>query len=166
MVDVALSLAILSFGVFIILSSFTSTPAISQTEITSEDVTTFLAVTTIEDLNHPIVGLGGSMMKQGLITRHENSLLQQIGEFATKGNFSLAEQFIDESLKDTLPRQFLLQIDMDSQRIYPRNFTQKELFSRGNTSLLVSKNTVAYGLLDEGNSLWGPSTFTITVWQR
>lgn len=166
MVDVALSLAILSFGIFIILSSFTSSPSISQTEVTSEDVTSFLTTTQIEDLNHPVIGLGGSMMQQDIISRQENSLLQQLGEFAAEGNLVLAEQFLNESLKDILPKQFLLEIEMDDQRIYPLSPTVAEQYSKGNTSLLVSKNVVAYGLLGSGNELWGPSTFTIRVWQR
>jgi hypothetical protein len=166
MIDVAFSLAILALGILILVSSYSHEPDIAATESTSSDMLNFFTRTQIEDINDPIIGLGGTMMQQGLITRQQNTLIQQIGEFMMQGNLSRAETFINQSLKGILPPQYLFELQVDGQRIFPLNQTLADQVSKNATSLLVSRSTVAYGIANQGSDLWGPSTFTLMVWQK
>ena len=113
--DAALGIFVLAIGAFLIASLYINLPEPSQVGLLSDDFLDFLSDTQIKDLNNPYAGIGGQLWKEGSITNRDNSLLQQIGEFYSKGQYSLAEKFIQNVSANTVPSQFNYELWIDGQ---------------------------------------------------
>ena len=157
----------LAIGAFLIASLYINLPEPSQVGLLSDDFLDFLSDTQIKDLNNPYAGIGGQLWKEGSITNRDNSLLQQIGEFYSKGQYSLAEKFIQNVSANTVPSQFNYELWIDGQILYPRNPSPEEIASKSKTALMLTSKKITFGVANTTeSSLWGPYKAEVFVWQK
>lgn len=162
--DAVMALMIVGIGLFLVLSAYFFVPSVSRTEVISQDALTFLSTTTIENLNDPYAGIGGTLWDEGRITQPENTLLQQIGEFKARGDEATASLFITALLENIVPENYGLQVEVDGGSIYPLQAEQAEA-SQAGTDVLISKETIVYGISNTTTyDLWGPSVVRVKVW--
>lgn len=165
--DAALGIFVLAIGAFLIASLYINLPEPSQVGLLSDDFLNFLSNTQIKDLNNPYAGIGGQLWKEGNITNKDNSLLQQIGEFYSKGQYGLAEKFIQNVSANTIPSQFNYELWMDNLILYPRNPDPGEIASKSKTNLMLTSKKITFGVANTANSsLWGPYKVEVFVWQK
>lgn len=165
--DAALGIFVLAIGAFMIASLYISFPEPSQVSLLSDDFLNFLSNTQIKELNNPYGGIGGQLWKNGSITNKDNSLLQQIGEFYSKGQYDLAEKFIQNVSANTVPSQFNYELWMDNLILYPRNPDSGEIASKSKTELMLTSKKITFGVVSTANSsLWGPYKAEVFVWQK
>lgn len=165
--DAALGLTVLAIGAFLVASLYTSTPEPSQVGLLSEDLMNFLANTKIRDLNNLYAGIGGELWKNGNITSADNSLLQQIGEFYYKGNYAVAEKFVQNISVNVVPSQFRYEVWMDRTLVYPRNPDAQHLLSKSSTDILLTSKEIAFSVINITNgTIWGPYEVEVFVWQK
>ncbi|HLC62367.1 MAG TPA: hypothetical protein VJI52_05105 [Candidatus Nanoarchaeia archaeon] len=165
--DAALGIFVLAIGAFLIASLYINLPEPSQVGLLSDDFLDFLSDTQIKDLNNPYAGIGGQLWKEGSITNRDNSLLQQIGEFYSKGQYSLAEKFIQNVSANTVPSQFNYELWIDGQILYPRNPSPEEIASKSKTALMLTSKKITFGVANTTeSSLWGPYKAEVFVWQK
>lgn len=165
--DAALGIFVLAIGAFMIASLYISFPEPSQVSLLSDDFLNFLSNTQIKELNNPYGGIGGQLWKNGSITNKDNSLLQQIGEFYSKGQYDLAEKFIQNVSANTVPSQFNYELWMDNLILYPRNPDSGEIASKSKTELMLTSKKITFGVASTANSsLWGPYKAEVFVWQK
>ncbi|HLC60131.1 MAG TPA: hypothetical protein VJJ52_01755 [Candidatus Nanoarchaeia archaeon] len=165
--DAALGLTILAIGVFLIASLYINVPEPSQVGLLSDDLMSFMANTKIRNLNSPYAGLGGLLWKNGSITNADNSLLQQVGEFYYRGNYALAEKFVQNISVNVVPSQFKYEMWMDNMLIYPLSPDSAHLSSKSKTDLLLTSKQVAFGIINKTDgTLWGPYKVEVFTWQK
>ena len=165
--DAVLALTILVIGVFLITSSYVNAPQPAQVSLLSDDLLNFLANNKIKDLNNPYTGIGGQLWNQGMITDADNSLLQQIGEFYATNKLDIAEKFIANVSKGTVPEQFKYEVWIDGVVIYPKTLTIEHINSKNSTELLLTSKKITFGILNKTTSnLWGPYKAEVFVWQK
>ena len=167
MLDAALGMILIVIGVVLITSSYANVPKPTQIGLLSDDLLNFLSKTKIRDLNDPYAGIGGELWKQGLITDPDNSLLQQVGEFYSKSNITLAGKFIQNVSMGVMPQQFIYEVWMDGVTLYPQNKTPQHTSSRNSTGILLTSKKITFGIINKttGN-LWGPYKAEVFVWEK
>jgi len=165
--DAIMALTILAVGMFLVFSAMLVVPTRSQTEIIAADTMAFLQTTTIENLNDPIAGIGGSLWQQGKITKEKNTLLQQMGEFHAIGDHTTNEQFIEAVVGDFIAENHMVQVHINSVSAYPQIPSEELVTSRQSTDLLIAKTDIIFGIMNTTNfEMWGPTTITLSVWHR
>ncbi len=124
-VDTIIAIFIVSVGLLAFFSSPLSVPPKSRISGLSSDVIESLGSTKIAEYNDGYAGINGELWQQGEITNPQNTLLQQIGEFYTEGKYDIAEEFIETTVRKSLPGQFNLEVFAEEKRLYPINKPQK-----------------------------------------
>src|SRR3989338_7182786 len=135
LIDSVIALGVLIVGVFLIFSMYTKVPSKEQSTILSDDVMDFFTNNKLKDVDNLYAGSGGELwIKEGqadglcpgekLTQNPENTLLQQLAEFYEKsaGNIcylALAQKFIYELTKNTLPSQYSFELWINGQLLYP-----------------------------------------------
>ncbi len=161
-----MAISIIGIGMFLVLSAYLVAPTASQTDIIAQDALSFLSTTTIEGLNNPYAGIGGTLWQQGTITQQKNTLLQQIGDFRAKGDLATAYLFITALLEEIIPENYGLQILADGQSMYPLQTLQAEA-SQEKADILIAKEAIVYGILNTTTlDLFGPSVIVVKVWHE
>lgn len=165
--DALLGLFVLVIGVFLITSSYVNVPQPAQVGLLADDLLIFFSNTKIKDLNNPYAGVGGELWSQGAITDADNSLLQQVGEFYAANKLAIAEKFIQNVSEGVVPQQFRYEFWMDNVILYPQNPTPAEIYSKGNTTLLLTSKKITFGVINKATSdLWGPYKAEVFVWEK
>ena len=165
--DAMLGLFILMIGIFLVASFYLNAPQTAQVGLLSDDLINFLSNTKIKDLNSQYAGLGGELWNQGYISDSDNSLLQQIGEFYARNDLNTAQKFIQNVSVQVIPYQYEYEVWMNGKLLYPQNPTNNHLFSKGNTTLLLTSKKITFGILNKTTSnLWGPYKAEVFVWER
>lgn len=165
--DAMLGLFVLIIGVFLITSSYVSTPASTQVELLSDDLLNFLASTKIKDLNNNYAGIGGELWSNGMITDAENSLLQQTGKFYAKKQLGTADKFVQNVTQGIVPAQFMYEVWMNNELVSPKTPTQEHNDSKNKTRLLLTSKKITFGILNKTTSdIWGPYKAEVFVWEK
>ena len=165
--DAVLGLSVLIIGVVLITSSYVDVPQPAQVELLSDDLLNFLSNTKVNELNNPYAGIGGELWTQGIITDADNSLLQQIGEFYATNKLGTAEKFIQNVSKGIIPPQFIYEVWLDNNILYPQAPTLEHIKSRNSTGLLLTSKKLTFGIINKTTSnLWGPYKAEVFVWER
>ncbi len=165
--DSMLGLSIIIIGVFLIMSSYTKLPQPAQVGLIADDLLNFLSKTKIRDLNNAYAGIGGELWDQGEITKSDNSLLQQIGEFYAENKLGIAGQFISSVSRGVVPAQFNYEVWMDNRLLYPQAPSSSHIQSKEDTELLLTSKKMAFGILNMTNgTMWGPYKAEVFVWER
>ena len=165
--DAVLGLSVLIIGVFLITSSYVDVPQPAQIALLSDDLLNFLSNTKVNELNNPYAGIGGELWTQGIITDADNSLLQQIGEFYATNKLGTAEKFIQNVSKGIIPPQFIYEVWLDNNILYPQAPTLEHIKSRNSTGLLLTSKKLTFGIINKTTSnLWGPYKAEVFVWER
>jgi len=182
LIDSILALSVLAVGAFLILVSYISIPSKGQPEILSEDIMDFFSNNKIKDINNLYAGLGGTLWElegapggicdgEVLTVNGEITLLQQVAEFYEKssGNscyLDLAEKFIDELTKNTIPQQYTFEFLVDDTLIYPLIPSLDHIGSKSATRVLIPSKKIVFGISNqEFGDLYGPFTAEVMVWQ-
>jgi hypothetical protein len=163
--DSFLAFGILVMGVFILLSSYTTTPQEEPTKNIAEDILDFFANTKIEDLNNPYFGAYGTLVQQGYIQDTQKTLLQQLGEFYANNNLDLAESLVTNVTGALIPFQYKYEFLIDETRICPTNPSQQFLQSKNNTKFLFPAKKLSFGTINKTLDLFGPYEVEVLVWQ-
>lgn len=167
LIDSILALGVLVIGGFLIFSSYANAPQKEGATALAESLMDFFSNTRISDTNNPYAGVGGQLWQQGIITNEENTLLQQAGEFYANNNLDIAEKFIANVTKNSIPPQYLFEFRMDGKLLYPREPSQSHLDSKEATMLIIPSKKIVHGFLnEETGDLFGPYEAEILVWQN
>ena len=167
LIDSILALGVLTIGTFLIFTFYMQTPSKEETTILSDNLMDFFASNRIKDVNNEYAGLGGELWNLGLITNPENTLLQQVAEFYADDKQDIAEQFIAELTKNSLPLQYEFEFRMDSKLLYPQIPSQEHTDSKSSTKVLIPSKKIVYGISNkETGDMFGPYNAEVLVWQK
>jgi len=167
LLDSMIALGVLSVGAFLVLSTYSNVPFQENVAVLSEDIMQFFSNNKIKDINNEYARVGGTLWQQGLITNQENSLLQQVGEFYFNNDIDTAEKFIVNLTQNTLPQQFLFEIEMDNTLIFPQNPSSAHIQSKEKTAVIIPSRKIVQGILDKGTGeMFGPYEAVVMVWYR
>jgi|TARA_B100001971_G_scaffold101662_1_gene93712 hypothetical protein len=193
LIDSIIALGVLAVGTFLIFTLYANVPSKEEPTILSDDIMDFFANNKIKDVDNAYAGLGGTLWEtegqagglcpgEELTANAENTLLQQVAEFYEKsqgagGNScyfnldnnnpnepeDLAEKFIADLTKNTLPQQYTFEFWMDDQLLYPDT---EQTDSKNAAKALIPSKKIVYGILNkETGDMFGPFNAEVFVWQ-
>lgn len=189
LIDSMIALGVLGVGIFLIFTLYSDVPSKEEVTILSDDIMDFFANNKVGDVDNEYAGLGGTLWDtegqagglcegEELKPNAENTLLQQLAEFYEKSSGNpcyfnlddnlpepedLAEKFIDELIKNTLPQQYTFEFWMDGQLLYPGT---EQTDSKNNAIVLIPSKKIVYGILNkETGDMFGPFNAEVFVWK-
>ena len=160
MLDALLALSVLIMGVTTLLNSFTFAPEKRQTINLAEDAIDFFANTKLEDFNNPLFGPSGTLVKSGVITDTQKTLLQQLGEFYYNGDLGNAGLLAEAVMENLIPYQYSYEILINGTTIY-----SKGLSSKGDSEILFPARELSFGTIGNTLDLFGPYKLEVLVWK-
>jgi hypothetical protein len=167
LIDSLLGLSVLSIGIFLIFALFIKVPSQQEVKSLSEDMMDFFAGNQIKDINREYSGVGGQLWNEGYITNSENTLLQQVAQFYENGDNEIAKLFIEDLTRTSLPEQYLFEIWIDDELIYPQGPSQEHNQSKARTQILIPSYKLVYGFVTEEEvDMFGPYVAEVLVWQK
>jgi len=101
----------------------------------SQDLSKVLSTLTINEINNPYVQ---ELIDSGIITKLNNTILEQIGEFWAENKISLAQNIARNVTDNLIPDTFGFGIWVNNDLIY-----EKESLSRNKTSLISYKKLIS-----------------------
>ncbi|MBW2977105.1 hypothetical protein KY347_06710 [Candidatus Woesearchaeota archaeon] len=137
-IDAILAAGII-FGVILLVSSvYVSEPEKAPVVSLSQDIVRVFTNLKVNDLDNDYVK---GLISSGFITKANNTILEQIGEFWAEGELELAKNFVGNISGSLLPSRFGLGVYVDEEEIYLRN--------KSITRNLVSSRKIISGIEKE-----------------
>ncbi len=173
-IDSIMAIVILSIGIYMILSSYMVFADRDQTALTSRSLLSFMDNVTIASYDsdykfEELMGLSGG---GNYITRYDNSLSEQLGEFFFRDRWDLASGLAGDIVEKVVPQQFEAEIlvkepvsDIE-ETIYERNTDPS--FSSDDSRLVVPYKSIVMGDFESEDGSpepWGPYVIEVRVWQ-
>ena len=165
--DAILALSVLSIGIFLLFAAYTNAPETAIVNLHAKGVMDVLALTQIQDITNPLIGVNGELWNEGQITNKENTILQQIAAFYAAGNATNAERSAQNITSNIIPSQFLFELWIDGTLVFPQGPSTEHNESKTTTNLMLVERKVVQGFLDEDTgALFGPYVTEIYVWNN
>ncbi|MDD5086346.1 MAG: hypothetical protein PHV16_01210 [Candidatus Nanoarchaeia archaeon] len=160
--DSFIATSIIVIGIALVLFARSNKPYEMQTAILSHDIIgTTYSVRIYELSDNPYLN---ELVENGNITRFENTVLQQIGEFCYRGMNETAINFTEKVFIKVVPKTYnfqILIINTTNHALF--NYTSDKRISE-ESELLISYKNLIFGQL--GNStMWGPYLAEVRTWQ-
>ena len=160
-IDALIAITIVTVGLILVLqgSNVGQVPR-ANVFLYSEDLTNYLSHTKIYDLNDDNYPTSIKIWKQnGSISFIDNTLLEQAGEFYTKGDLATMEHFLSNvtEVSVSLNYNFLLRINNSNVYIIA-------IIPESKAKTLIAEKLIISGFLDSQNT-WGPYMAEVRVWQ-
>ena len=161
--DALLSLTVLTVGFMIIWTSFSAAPEQQQSVLLSEDVIKLLSSKQVNEMeSNEIYRMWCDECKnpRHIISKKDNTLIQQIAEFASLGQNTSAQELINEILKEGI---------INPQNNFELLADDNVLYSKpGNTNpddadLLVANKKLVMGLTS--NNILVNVIIEVRTWQ-
>lgn len=156
-IDAFIAMTILSVGMFILLSSYVTSPPKTQTIITSKDILDFMTRTTVKEMvipddivNKTILYETGSL---------DNTIIEQVNEYRHLGKLDLAEDLTEYVLSTVVPVQFEILVNINGVKIYKRASSNIE-----DADILVPSKAHILTVYDQ-SQIFGPDLVEVFVWQ-
>ena len=117
-IDAILAAGILVIVILLVSASYTSEPEKAQASFMSQDIVRVFTNLKINDLDN---NYAQSLIDAGVITRANNTILEQIGEFWAENQIELAKNFSGNVTDSLVPARFGVGVYVDGEEIYSRN---------------------------------------------
>jgi hypothetical protein len=117
-IDAILAAGILLLVILLVSRSYISEPDKTQVSSMSQDTVRVFTNLKVNDLDNDYVK---SLIDTQVITKENNTFLEQIGEFWAEGNIELAKNFTKNVTDILIPARFGLGVYVDGEEIYSRN---------------------------------------------
>ena len=153
--DALIAVGVLIAGMIWILSINTYVPSQSQTAFTAEDSISTIANIRLYELNSRYVD---KLMDNGTVTRKDNTLLEQVGEFYYKNDIPSASSFVENVTYGQIPQQYGFELLIDGYSMYASSATSNT------TALLISERVIISGITNK-TLMYGPYEAEVRVWQ-
>ena len=132
--------AILAAGIFftvivLVSSVYVADPQKASVSFLSQDTVRVFTNLKVDDLDN---GHVKNLIALGVITRTNNTLLEQIGEFWAEDKIEIARNFTNQTLDALIPERFGIGVYVDGEEIYNRNIPV--------TRTLVSSKKIISGI--------------------
>ncbi|MBI2651469.1 hypothetical protein HYX01_03290 [Candidatus Woesearchaeota archaeon] len=165
-IDAVLALSVLAIGILLAFTLYSNVPSKEQSTVLSEDLMDFLVNNKIKDTDNTYASVNGQLWNSGKITNAENTLLQQAAEFYAINELDIANQFIAELTKNSLPSQYTFELWINKKLIYPKEPSQQHQTSKNQANVLIPSKKIVYGILNKDDgSMFGPYDAEVLVWQ-
>jgi len=153
--DALIAVGVLIAGMIWILSINTYVPSQTQTTFTAEDSINTIANIRLYELNSRYVDM---LVDNGTVTRKDNTLLEQVGEFYYRNDLPSASSFVENVSSGQIPQQYGFELLIDGNSIYASSTTSNT------TALLISKKVIISGIANR-TLMYGPYEAEVRVWQ-
>ena len=110
-------------GMIWILSINTYVPSQTQTTFTAEDSINTIANIRLYELNSRYVDM---LVDNGTVTRKDNTLLEQVGEFYYRNDLPSASSFVENVSSGQIPQQYGFELLIDGNSIYASSTTSNK----------------------------------------
>lgn len=138
-IDAFLAIAIITAGMILILSSHSFVPYQTQTMYLSEGYIDTLASVKLYEVNNPYID---ELVLKGNITKLEQTILEQVGEFYITGRNELAAELIRNLTQSLIPNQYGFELLINETTVYNRSTVPER------TLLLVSSKRLVSGIIN------------------
>jgi len=166
-IDAFISAAVLSLGLFLIFSAQTQQLPKEGVEAISEDLINTLSNTRIYQINDDAYPSLQTMKNDGRITRFDNTLLEQVGEFYYFGgnpNMLNLRWMLIELTTGILPQNYRFSVHLYEEDSETELYRSTGGAEPGNSKNLISFKILISGIIDE-STMWGPYMTEVRVWQ-
>jgi len=167
--DAIMGLFIITLGLILIFSFFNYEPSQNQVDFLAFDAMDFLSKNRISDMNNDYSGPGGLLYDNGNITKLDNTILEQIGEFyyrniTKNSNFTLGmiDPFISYISTNIVPRGYGFIIRIENTTVHNNSGINTAPMSRA--VVITPRRSIVYGIYNE-TELFGPYIIEVLVWK-
>jgi len=137
-IDAILAAGIFLAIIFLVSSTYVSAPDKAQVSFISQDIIRIFTNLKVSEFDNVYVK---NLINTGVITRANNTILEQIGEFWAENKIELAENFTRAITDSLVPERFGFGIYVDGEEIYLR--------SKSITRNLISSRKIISGIEKE-----------------
>ncbi len=160
--DSFIATSIIVIGIALVLFARSNKPYEMQTSVLSQDVIgTTYSVKIYELSDNSYLN---ELIENGNITRFENTVLQQIGEFCYREMNETATNFTEKVFIRVIPSTYNFQIlIINTTNHVLFNYTSDKRTVE-DSELIISYKNLIFGQLDN-STMWGPYLAEVRTWQ-
>lgn len=160
-IDALLGAGIMLVALVLISSSYISETAPPSNNFAADDLLMALSNLKVSEANSSYVK---SLISSGDITKLNNTILEQIGEFWAEGNFDKARNISKEFIQDYVPNNVGVGFFISDEEIFARNKTSyNTVISRKRLISGIQKNRTSDGYLARAIALKSKKNTTLVV---
>ena len=123
-VDSIIAVSIIFLTLYLVTSSYQEERQENPTYQKASDLVKVLSSTEVSELNNTYVK---ALIANGTITRVNNTLLEQMGEFWANNQGGQAQEFITSIASEVVSSQFGMSILLDNEEMYIQNKPVEEV---------------------------------------
>jgi len=159
--DAFIATSVIVIGIVLINLAHTNKPYEMQTAFLSQDVidaASSIKVYEISDNEYV-----NNLTESGNITNPSNTVLEQVGEFCSRGMNSTASNFTEKVFLRTIPQEYNFQLLIkDGNNMILFNYTKGK--NMETSRVLISSKNIIFGQIDDA-TMWGPYMSEVRTWQ-
>ncbi len=154
-IDVFVAVAIIGVGLFVLYSSKVTEPSSTQTATLSADLMNGFTSLKMYEVDNPYII---QLIRDGNITNSDNTIIQQIAEFAFYGKNATAKNLTKNITEGRLPLQYAFAVYINGTMIY-----ENRPLDPRSPNLITSKRIVSG--VKNSTVFWGPVPAEVRVWR-
>lgn len=161
--DSFLAISVIVVGLLVIFSYKTYVPSSDQTTLYAQQIGGILGSNRLYEFNNPYLD---ELVNNGNITRMDNSLLEQLGEFYYRNEsfacdycLQLANNTIGNLSKGLIDNKYGFRVVIENVSVFESNSNEKK------SEMVVSNKRLVFGAYKDIDS-WGPYAAEVRVWRN
>lgn len=160
--DSFLAISVIVVGLLVIFSYRTYVPDSDQTSLYAEQIGGILGSNSLYEFNNVYLD---KLKNDGNITRADNSLLEQLGEFFYRNEtlscgycLKLANETVANISKGLIDSKYGFRVVLENVSVFESNDDENR------SELVVSNKRLVFGVYNDTDS-WGPYSAEVRVWR-